>query len=379
MSKTKDVVKKTILLTLTIRCNLNCVYCYECMKDSKKMSFDTAKSIIEKELGKEQDEIYLIEFHGGEPFLNFELLQAVCEWFWNTYPEINVKFFVTTNGTRITAEAKEWLLQNKHRITVALSLDGTPEMNMSNRGCRISDEILKFVHENWPIQNIKMTLSHETLPLLCQGVVYAHQLGFPVSVNMAYGVDWKDDEVEIYKRELLKLVDYYIEHPEIEKCSIFTKSLIPVLKPYEIRRHCQAGKKFRAYDVDGNYFPCHAFSPNTLQVEEWNKISSRDFANDDSLYEDPSCRNCEIQNICPTCYGMNFIERGHPGKRDKRFCKFVLQEKLALCELKKREILNKEIEDITKLEYLELKAVQKIEDAGINLCICKEGETVNNA
>lgn len=86
MSETKGVVKKTILLTLTNSCNLNCVYCYECLKDSKRMSFDTAKSIIEKELGKERDEINLVEFHGGEPFLNFELMQTVCEWFWNSYP-----------------------------------------------------------------------------------------------------------------------------------------------------------------------------------------------------------------------------------------------------------------------------------------------------
>ena len=160
----------------------------------------------------------------------------------------------------------------------------------------------------------------------------------------------------------MKLVDYYVEHPEIEKCSIFSKSLTPVLKPYEIKRHCQAGRTFRAYDVDGLYFPCHVFSTNTLELEKWNKISNRDFENDESLYEDLTCRNCTIHNICSTCYGMNFIERGHPGKRDKRICGFILQEKLALCELKKREILRKSVNDISELEYLELKSIQKIMD-----------------
>lgn len=362
MKSLDNRLRKTILLTITNKCNLNCIYCYEGMKNSKEMSFEIAKGIIEKELGEDENGIHLIEFHGGEPFLNFSLMKQVCEWFWNTYPNSSTHFFATTNGTKITNVVRKWLENNKDKITLGLSLDGTPDMNMCNRGCKMSIEILDFFHKLWPEQNIKMTVSKKTLPFLSDGVIYAHEWGFPVSVNLAYGLDWQESEIETYAKELMKLVDYYVEHPEIEKCSIFSKSLTPVLKPYEIKRHCQAGRTFRAYDVDGLYFPCHVFSTNTLELEKWNKISNRDFENDESLYEDLTCRNCTIHNICSTCYGMNFIERGHPGKRDKRICGFIFQEKLALCELKKREILRKKLNDISELEYLELKSIQKIMD-----------------
>lgn len=359
-----DILKeKTILLTLTNKCNLNCIYCYEGLKNPKVMDFETAKSIIKNEIGLDKNGVFLIEFHGGEPFLNFGLLRQICEWFWQTFPEAKTRFFVTINGTKFTEESKLWLSNNKQKITVALSLDGTPEMNLKNRGCSISDEVLLFVHNNWPIQNIKMTISEKTFGMLSQGVIYAHELGFPVSVNLAYGVDWNPNDVDIYAHELDKLVYYYSKHPEVEKCSIFSKSIIPILKPYEVTRHCQAGRKFKAYDVDGNYFPCHVFSSNTLKSDEWEKISTCDFENDNTLYEDTSCKECVIHNICPTCYGMNFIERGHPGIRDKRMCKFIFQEKIALSKLKKIEILRKKISDISEIEYLELKAIQKFENA----------------
>ena len=38
--------KKTIILTLTENCNLNCVYCYETNKSDKRISLDLAKDKV---------------------------------------------------------------------------------------------------------------------------------------------------------------------------------------------------------------------------------------------------------------------------------------------------------------------------------------------
>lgn len=45
--------KKTVMLTLTEFCNLNCTYCYEKNKSLKTMDYDVAMHILEKELTKE--------------------------------------------------------------------------------------------------------------------------------------------------------------------------------------------------------------------------------------------------------------------------------------------------------------------------------------
>ena len=41
---------KVVTITLTQNCNLSCTYCYEHNKSQKIMDFETAKSIVDKEL-----------------------------------------------------------------------------------------------------------------------------------------------------------------------------------------------------------------------------------------------------------------------------------------------------------------------------------------
>jgi len=45
--------RKTIMLTITEHCNLNCKYCYEKNKSLRTMSLKTALSIVEAELTKD--------------------------------------------------------------------------------------------------------------------------------------------------------------------------------------------------------------------------------------------------------------------------------------------------------------------------------------
>lgn len=72
---------RTITLTITEKCNLACIYCYEHNKSSANMSFETAKAILDKELREgEQAENTYIDFFGGEPFLNFKLMKQVVEY-----------------------------------------------------------------------------------------------------------------------------------------------------------------------------------------------------------------------------------------------------------------------------------------------------------
>lgn len=324
------------------------------------MSFDTAKSIVADAFENSECEKLEFDFHGGEPLLNFELLRNLCEWSWSEKRPIPYRFFGSTNGTLLTPEIKTWLSDNRERICLGLSLDGTPEMNFKNRGCILKEEDINFFLTTWPAQSVKMTVSKETIASLSEGIIYAHKKGFEVSVNLAYGVDWDDSLIDIYKLELNKLVDYYIEHPIIKPCSIFEKSLASFYLQPATNRHCGAGKQLRAYDTEGNSYPCHLFAPNALEVEAWRRIMNEDFRYDDSLYDDKECEDCKLYRICPTCYGMNFLERQHIGTRDKRLCPYIKAEKEALCNYKMRLILSKDLDRITEPEYLELTAAKEL-------------------
>lgn len=322
------------------------------------MSLDMAKNIIRKEIAL--GDISTIEFHGGEPLMNFRLIKEICEWFWSEYVDSGVSFFLTTNGTLFSNDIKQWFESHNEQIVCSLSLDGTPEMNYKNRGCKISDETLSFFRHLWPKQSVKMTISEHTIGNISEGIKYAHEQGFNVSANLAYGIDWQKCSVKAYERELDKLVDYYISHTDISPCSIFDgDKLTRILIPEMQSRHCGAGTSFSAYDTNGNHFPCHVFAGNTLKAERWAEISWQDFA-DDNIYADSECKGCLIYNICPTCFGMNFIERDHVCCRDKSMCDFIKAEKVAACKLHKHLIMSKRFEDISEQEYLILSSIEKI-------------------
>lgn len=320
------------------------------------MPLITAKDIIQKELS--DPDLSVIEFHGGEPLLNFPLIRDLCEWFWQSFPEKKMGFFLTTNGTKFTEESFDWFQQHNKQITCCLSLDGNVEMNLLNRGCEISDRVLSFMASLWPHQSVKMTISTKTLPMLADGVIFAHEHDLQVSANLAYGINWRESNVEVYAEQLNILIEYYLKHPSITPCKIFDASILAkVLLPYSYDRHCGAGKTFKAYDTDGKVYPCHVFAGNTMETSRWEDAEATDFK-DDKQFDDPECGECPIHNICPTCYGMNFIERGDVSRRDKNMCEFIKAEKLATCMLHKQKILSKDIDSVTEEEYLVLKAIQ---------------------
>ena len=357
---------KSVILTITNKCNLNCVYCYESRKNENKMSFEVAKKIISDSLLQDNNCLQ-VGFHGGEPFLNFNLIAQICEWVWESYPNKKINFFTTTNGTVLTPEIKDWISRYKERFCACVSLDGTPEMNKKNRGAMIPSENLTFFHTMWPDEAVKMTISMDTISNLAEGMIYAHSLGFDINANLALGLEWNSSYSDIYRAELKKLVKYYTENEHIKPCSIINTSLTKVLTEKEDIRHCGAGNRTKSYDTNGNCYPCHLFDPNTMETENWNKISDVDFKNNNALYQDDSCSSCLIYNICSTCYGYNYLERGDIGKRDKRLCNFLMLEKVAVSEYKIATLIRKKFDDITEIDFLELSAAKLIIETYGNL------------
>ena len=81
-------MQKIVVLTLTHRCNLDCIYCYQKHKTAKDMALETAKAIVETEVKqvRESENIDSIRFNlfGGEPLLQFDLIKELWQWIWET-------------------------------------------------------------------------------------------------------------------------------------------------------------------------------------------------------------------------------------------------------------------------------------------------------
>ena len=104
----KSGISKTITFIVTKDCQLACRYCYLVGKNIKeRMSWEVARQAVDYILLHEDDfreESVIWDFIGGEPFLEIELIDRICDylkvemfrrnhhWF-NSY-----RFSFSTNG-----------------------------------------------------------------------------------------------------------------------------------------------------------------------------------------------------------------------------------------------------------------------------------------
>lgn len=104
----KSGASRTITFIVTKDCQLACKYCYLVGKNSKeRMSFDIAKKAVDYILSHEDDmseESVVFDFIGGEPFLEIELIDKVCDYIKTEMFRLNhhwfnsFRFSFSTNG-----------------------------------------------------------------------------------------------------------------------------------------------------------------------------------------------------------------------------------------------------------------------------------------
>lgn len=321
-----DNKKKTVTLTLTQACNLNCTYCYENHKSRNTMSFETAKSILDKELNIDDGfEFVYIDFFGGEPFLEFERIKQIVDYVLSQKVKKKYIFFATTNGTLIHGDVQKWLLEHRDVFQIGLSLDGTKKMHDINRSNSFDRIDLEFYKQNYRHQGIKMTISKETLPYLFEGVKFCHDNKLICNCNLAFGIDWSAEENKtILNGELSKLIDYYLQHPDIEPCSLLSQGIEQIgydnLQDVN-RKWCGVGTHMRTYDVDGSVYPCQFFMPLSAGEEKAAKAKDLVFTQDiDINCLDECCKSCVIRAACPTCYGSNYVSTGNIYRKDPNLC-----------------------------------------------------------
>jgi sulfatase maturation enzyme AslB (radical SAM superfamily) len=302
------------------------------------MSMDIAQKGI-KETFKRAEESNMdfveILFHGGEPFLAFERIKEICEWLWSETWGKKYICYATTNGTLIHGKVKNWLLQNKKRFAVGLSLDGTPDMQNRNRSNSYDKIDVRFFKDNWAEQKVKMTPSPDTISDLAEGIKYLHDIGFQINCTFACGVDWEHDKLgnpvdfkKILYEQLSILGMFYLENPSIIPADMLNMkfALIALGKAYMKDNLCGAGTIMRCWTPDGQCLPCHLFYE--VYKDSQKKIPEFDFSIQEKL-SDPVCNDCILEPVCATCYGGNYLTFGDVRKRDIYTCEITKIRALA--------------------------------------------------
>lgn len=328
--------RRLCTLVVTHQCNLNCVYCYEAHKSNKSMPLEVAKKVVASEFDfvarSEQFQELVIDFLGGEPLIQFDLLKEVAEWIWSAPRPVPYLLFSTTNGTLLDQRMKQWFRLHKEQHYLSLSLDGTPDMHNANRGHSSERIDLDFFQENWPDQPVKMTVSCETISSLAEGIVYLQEKGFKVGAGLGHGMPWDDESVSEYGRQLRKLAEYYLAHAQVPPVSLLDLPIEQALRSRTAmqKKYCGTGTHMATYDVDGTVYPCHLFMPLVLGAAKSDDLRAIAFQ-ENATVTDRRCAGCVLGEICPTCYGFNYKLTGDVALRDQVMCRLFKEQALATC------------------------------------------------
>ena len=332
-------VAKSITFIVTKDCQLACKYCYLVGKNSKeRMSWQVAKQAIDYVLNQEsefKEESVIWDFIGGEPFLEIELIDRICDyiklelyrrnhhWF-NSY-----RFSFSTNGINYHEEkVQRYIEKNHNHLSVGITIDGTRQKHDLNRIYKNSergsyDDVVKNIplwQSQFPGSGTKVTISSADLPYIKESVLHLFELGIPeVNINCVFEDVWKEGDDKILEQQLLELADEIIDNNLYENnvCSFFQEHLgKPLDKKLQNQNWCGAGKML-AVDAAGLFYPCTRFAQYSLRNKKaWvignvrdgiDKNKLRGFLTLDRCTQSTQeCIDCEVAEGCAWCQGENY-------------------------------------------------------------------------
>ena len=133
----QKILTQSITFQVTDDCNLACTYCYQGHKGKNKMSFETAKKFFDLVLSgdkgfksyinPEKSPGLVVDFIGGEPLLEVELIDQICTYIMDTLIKLNhpwamkTMFSICSNGVLYRDEKVQAFLRKwAHRILLLM-------------------------------------------------------------------------------------------------------------------------------------------------------------------------------------------------------------------------------------------------------------------
>ncbi len=124
------------IFVATLRCEHSCPYCQVSRQSEDKNRYDMSKEIADKAIElvfKSPSPAIKIEFQGGEPLLNFEIIKYVVKkaTVLNQTHRRHLDFVIATNLAVVSQEILEFCRENK--VHISTSLDGPSDLHNKNR------------------------------------------------------------------------------------------------------------------------------------------------------------------------------------------------------------------------------------------------------
>ncbi len=326
---------KAMCLHIAHDCNLRCKYCFASTGDfgegRKYMPFEVGKKAIDFLIKHSEGRHNLeLDFFGGEPLMNFDVVKQVVEYARKEEKKYNknFRFTITTNGMLLTDDKIDFI--NQEMSNVVLSIDGRPEVNDRLRvrvdGTGSYDAIIdkyknlveKRGHDQYYVRGTFTKFNKD----FTNDVEHLYQKGFdqisvePVVSDPKYDYTLTEKDLPEIFSEYEKLSKKIIEHKKNGDSINFFHFMIDLDQgPCAIKRlrGCGCGNEYVAVTPDGDVYPCHQFVGNP----EWKMGSVLDdslnlemkerFAHT-TVYDKKDCQNCWAKFYCSGGCNANNVQ-----------------------------------------------------------------------
>ena len=341
------------MIVVTARCNSRCKYCHASSEDVDKSRWDMTPSVAQKVVDmvfQSPSPIIKIEFQGGEPLLNWEVIKTIVEYAeaLNKSKKKNLEFVLCTNLTLTTEEILDYL--KIHNVLISTSLDGPQEIHNKHRVFRAGGGTYELFREKFNLSKTilgleriaaLMTTTRHSLPhfrnIINEYINFGFQGAFIRPLNpfgfakidrkeLEYSVD---DFIKAYKDALSYIIDinlkgtFFVEY----YASLF---LARILTPFssgfmDLQFPAGVGISGVIYDYDGSVYPS---DEARMMAKAGNKkfylgnVTQDSYLNvfDGKLLHEliqkscaeilPGCSTCAFQIYCGSDPIRNYSEQG---------------------------------------------------------------------
>ena len=347
------------IVVLTLRCNHGCIYCHASRqpegRDGFDMSLETASHVLDVILASPSPDL-TIEFQGGEPSLNFDVLRYFVEEAHRRNPSGAKRLYysLVSNLTTLTPTQIDFLVD--HGVAVCTSLDGPAEIHDHNRPLRDDSSYRRtlaamdalaaayrrrkldpsLAHANALVTVSRGSLSQpeaivDEYVRLGQKVVHLRPLN-PFGMGRRI---WNREgyTAQEFLRFYIRALDHIIalnrkgvEMAEKMAALMLTRILTDQNPNYmDLRSPCGAGLGQLAYNHDGRVYTCDegrmvgAMGDDLFCIGDVRKDSYADIIAHPGVRSLcvsscleclPGCSECAYAPYCGVCPIYNYVEQG---------------------------------------------------------------------
>lgn len=337
-NKKQKFMVENLMFLAAEECNMACTYCFAHQgtygRKPAFMSLETALKAIDLFVDEGYISSYCILcFFGGEPLLNFDLIEKICEYAREKIRKknhISLGFSLTTNATLLNEHNIDYMLANDFGIMI--SIDGPPEIHNLYRKTRNNKEtyevIITNIHQLMKKFKSSSSKSHlvgrPTLtarePDIFKLVKFLEEIGFeniivdPVSSPPQSKEPFSigEEHVEIYVNGIQKLSEAMLESILARKgCSYspIAWTLNVINNRMAKFQSCNAGVSYCAVDTYGDIYPCQRWVglPDHVIGNVWSGI-------DGKRLRDLAPPLVDYRQPCSACWARYFCGGGCPGE-----------------------------------------------------------------